>query len=54
MKDCTFKPQINTFLREAVFENKMDENEMRIYEQTVERMRNGIIQSFKKKYSTER
>lgn len=54
MKDCTFKPEINHYLKEVVFENKMDENEIRIYEQTVERMRNGILQTFKKKYLADR
>jgi len=53
LESCTFKPHLNTLTKE-VFENKLTEKEAKIYEQTVERMRNGILENFKKKYLSER
>lgn len=53
LEKCTFKPQLNNLSRE-VFENKLSDKEAKIYEQTVERMRNGILENFKKKYLAER
>lgn len=53
LEECTFKPHLNT-LSKDVFENKLSEKDAKIYEQTVERMRNGILENFKKKYLAER
>ena len=53
LSGCTFKPQLNNFNKE-VFESKLNEKEAKIYEQTIERMRNGILENFKKKYLSEK
>lgn len=55
MKECTFKP--NTYSQnnlDYIFNNKMDEKDFSLYEKTIERMRNGILETFKKKYLAER
>lgn len=53
LEECTFKPQLNVLSKE-VFDNKLNEKDAKIYEQTVMRMRNGILENFKKKYLAER
>ena len=53
LENCTFKPQLNHLSKE-VFENKLSDSQAKIYEQTIERMRNGILENFKKKYMAER
>lgn len=53
LESCTFKPQINNLSKE-VFESKFTEKEAKVYEQTIERMRNGILENFKKKYLAEK
>ncbi len=53
LEECTFKPQLNVLSKE-VFDNKLNEKDAKIYEQTVMRMRNGILENFKKKYLAEK
>ena len=52
--DCSFKPKINNFNRDKVFDNKMNARDLNTFNQTVERMRNGILQNFTKKYLSEK
>jgi hypothetical protein len=56
LKECTFKPQVNNNqpLDYVFNSNRMDEKDISLYEKTIERMRNGILENFKKKYLAER
>ena len=55
LKECTFKPMLNNrFDGSEKFRNQMPESEKKIYDSTIERMRNGILENFTKKYLAEK
>ena len=54
MNECTFKPEVNSYIDESLFENKMTDKEIEIFNKTVERMQEGILLNFKKKYLVEK
>jgi hypothetical protein len=55
LEGCTFKPKLNS-QRRATFENSYNSNseKPRGYYETVERLRSGIVENFKKKYLIEK
>ena len=53
MEGCTFKPLLVSHKNNS-FENSYNSEKPRGFYETVERLRSGIIESFKKKYLIEK
>lgn len=53
LEGCTFKPKLIS-QRRGTFDNSMNSEKPRGYYETVERLRSGIIENFKKKYLIEK
>ena len=53
LEGCTFKPKLIS-QRRGTFENSYNSEKPRGYYETVERLRSGIIENFKKKYLIEK
>ncbi len=53
LEGCTFKPQLNS-QKNVLFENSYNSEKPRGFYETVERLRSGIIENFKKKYLIEK
>ena len=54
LKECSFQPQVKSYIDYNVFDNKMEKEEFERYERKIQQMREGIIMSFEKKYKLEK
>lgn len=54
LKECSFQPQVKSYIDYNVFDNKMEKDEFERYERKIQQMREGIIMSFEKKYKLEK